>query len=154
MATKNWKNIGEVTKSDRPINSLLTSKIDFKQKAPLSSISAEAEDELRILVKHRIKEKNYDNFKPVIKTNDVFEKTEIVDDDVEYEEDMSKEEMIELFWKIDNELSKICDFSNFCALGVEKNEKKIFDEKKVSNKVKDAKVLKNLAKNKNVRIIK
>lgn len=153
MASKNWKNIGEVTKTDRPINSLLSAKIDFDQRKPFLPVSADIEVELKKLVKQRIKEKNYDNFKPTKIENKIFE--DVKEEDVEeYEEDMTKEEMIALFWKIDNELTKMCDFSNFCALGVEKDEKKIFEERKKPKKNKDEKIIKELAKNRNVRIVK
>lgn len=158
MNSKNWRYTGEVSKEDRPINSLLDTNILFDQNRPNVPISKDSEAELKKIILRRLKEKQFDNFIPKKKEDTVFEDNEKVESESQYEEDMTKEEMVELFWEIDAELNKICNFGNNCVIGVEKiNEKKIFEEKKIdrkkeNRKKKTEKLLKEMKKNKNVKI--
>lgn len=153
---KNWKYVGEVTKQNRPTDSLLRANILFDQVRPTVPQSKDTETELRKLVEQRIKEKEFDNFIPKKKKEIIFEDKE--DNINEEVEEMTKEEMVELFWKIDEELNGLSSFGISCVGGIEKvNEKKIFDDKKVvkkSNKKKEEeKLVKKLKKNKNVKVI-
>ncbi|KAM0688503.1 U3 snoRNP protein [Conglomerata obtusa] len=154
---KEWKHRGEVTKEDRPLDSLLSTKILFDQSRPLIPVSTDIETVLKKIVKRRLREKKFDNF--IEKNTDVFnekqEDEEIIVEEDASDDEMTKEEMIELFWTIDGELGKMCDFGNISTIGVAKNVKKIFEEKIVKKKKgrKDAQIIKELKKNKNVKFV-
>lgn len=147
MTQKNWRHLGEVTKKDRPVDSLLKCDIDFDQQRPHIAIAKDTEAILQKIVQRRLKEKDFDNF--IQKKEDVFlqddsEASEVSDDN------LTKEEMTDLFWVVDNELSKMSDFGG-TTIGVLKDEK-VFEEKKKKTKKIDEDV-KNLKKNKNVKFL-
>lgn len=150
MSNKNWKYLGEVEKINRPANSLLDLDIHFDQARPAVPLSADLEKELRGIVAVRLKARQFDNFVRREVPDAVFE---AVEEDAADDEDMAREEMVDLFWEIDAELSRMCDFGGVYALGIEKTrEKNIFAEKKRVGRGNE-KILRDLRKKRNVRVV-
>ncbi|KAM0675305.1 u3 small nucleolar ribonucleoprotein MPP10 [Gurleya vavrai] len=153
MHNDNWQHRGEVSKKDRPTDSLLNTHILFDQSRPTNPIQKDTETLLKNIVKRRLKEKNFDNF--IEKKKDLFlEDIEEIQESEESDE-MTKEEMVKLFWNIDSELAKMCDFGNQTSFGVVENDKKMFEEKKEKRKrnKKEENIVKELKKNKNVKFL-
>lgn len=157
MSNKNWKLLGEVQKQNRPTDSLLNMNINFAQTRPSVPQSTTTENELKQLIIKRIKSKEFDNYIFKKDIDQVFSdenKNDESESESDGNEDMTKEEMINLFWEIDADLAKICDFGSSYATGIEKiKEKNIFDEKKIDkNKKTDEKILRELKKKRNVTV--
>ncbi|EJW04971.1 hypothetical protein EDEG_00088 [Edhazardia aedis USNM 41457] len=124
----NWKYLGEVTKINRPKDSLLDNDISFEQVNSIISYSKDIENEFKKIVDDSLSEKRFDNFILNLKKeeNNIFSDTAECESDPKSDDElinndgMTKDEMVSLFWEIDNELNSICDFSGSCLFGVEK----------------------------------
>lgn len=150
-----WSHKGEVKSTDRPKNSLLQSDYDFKQTAPLIT-NTDIEDELFKIAQHRIRAKNFDNYKITKNSIKEEEVPKYEDSDASEDiDDLTENEMQALFWQINKELDLICDEVDF-VYGIEKMKG---DVEKGTVKMKtrierrDEKMKKKLAKNKNVTIL-
>ncbi|TBT97245.1 hypothetical protein CWI39_3079p0010 [Hamiltosporidium magnivora] len=168
-----WKYKGEVEGRERPKGSLLNQEIQFDQTKPLIPILEENFD-IRKVVIERIKERKYDNWilqKKEENINEGIEDNEENKDITNIEDDnLSKEEMRELFSLIDKQLLQITDYkllfcnSLFYKEELIKSENEINFDKNVSEsekrrkeskkRSKESKDIKKLRKIRNVTLLK
>lgn len=146
-----WMYKGEATAFDRPINSLLEVDVDFRQSRHTGKQTEIQEDEIKLLVKERLREKKFDNFIFAIPKSDIDSSEEIKTEGTSL---LSFEEIEEMIQLLDIELMQISDLNNHvCDYNVTKSN--ILKNKKVKAQKKEKdKVEKELKKYKNVEFVK
>lgn len=143
---KKWMYQGEASAYDRPTNSLLNLDIDYRQTQTVTKQSKLEEDEIKSLVKSRIREKKFDNFVFVTsKPDDEEEEFKVECDTV-----LSPEEIKELLGELTKELLQIGDMNRFIT-----SPKNTETKSEVQKKVKKRKIniSTQLKKQKNVEFI-
>ncbi|KRH91947.1 U3 small nucleolar ribonucleoprotein (snoRNP) subunit - Mpp10p, partial [Pseudoloma neurophilia] len=148
--TSKWMFQGEVSACDRPVDSLLNLDLDYKQAQCIEKVTKIKEDEIKLMLRERIKEKNFDNFQFIVEQN------ENKEDDLPLMNDsnhviMSIIEIKEMINILNTELFKISDQNQHISTG--EKSKSILEIKEKIYKKKGNNLTKELKKHRNVEFI-
>lgn len=143
---KKWMYQGEASAYDRPINSLLDLDIDYKQAQAVIKQTVLEEDQIKLLVKSRLRERVFDNFifeKP--KEEEKIENLEINNESI-----LTIEEIQEMIAHLNSQLVQISDMNNHITNHRNNKPKaEIFKKRKKT----ETDLTKKLSKHKNVKFI-
>lgn len=105
---RKWMYQGEASAHDRPVNSLLELDIDYRQAQAVIKQSVMEEDEIKSLVKSRIRERVFDNFiSEIPQENEKIEDLKIDNDSI-----LTIEEIKDMIAHLNSQLIQISDMNN------------------------------------------
>jgi U3 small nucleolar RNA-associated protein MPP10 len=143
---KEWRYLGEVDKTKRPKNSLLSQRdIEFKQGVPLVPLSSKQNNEVERITLQRIREGTFDNYEFKV-TREV----EVIEEVYETK-DLELSEIVALYNEIEEDLMRITDFG--CIGFMPDCEIKVVD-KETPRPVKKKRMSSSLSKIRNVTVLK
>lgn len=156
---KDWRYAGEVDAASRPVNSLVSAReIEYEKTEDIVSLATREESRLLDLLKHRIRERKFDNFEYRIRKEEEQCTSDTGDADENAEVDRGQLE--ELFLDIKSELDALINvdgvWHNTSIVAYEKRCPRRGGESRADKKAagrdkESAKVLRNA---RNVRIVK
>lgn len=144
---KEWMYQGEVTASERPINSLLDHDFDFKQVKSVTKQTDKEEEEIEAIVRERCREKKFDNYQ-IEEQHEEEENAEHEEIKTGNSEVLTVEEVQTMIDTLNHELYMLSDMNSYMTEG-SKNKIVTPDVRKKHKKNTD----KELKKHKNVNII-